>query len=381
MQGFQISPQALNAEQAETIKATLPAVGAAIEDITKNFYQRMFTAHPELLANTFNRGNQAQGAQQKALAASVATFATYLVSENTKSPDSLLSRIGHKHVSVGIRPDQYPIVHKHLFDAIEEVLTPEVFQGEVRAAWDAVYKEMERVLIDFESDLYQEREVAPGEVFLNTVVAKREELDPNTVRFQLDTTLDFKPGQYISVRQTLSDGAQQLRQYSLVNAPGTPLEFVVRKVNDDPQGEVSTQLCQHLQVGDELEISLPAGDLTLGEHERIVLVSSGIGATPMVGMLAALQGSQQQVAVYHQDKSELADVLRPQRERYLKGIANSSHTVAYRPERLSLEVAPDAHVYLCGGTDFLQAMREQLGHLPAEQLHFELFHPNDWLLA
>ena len=73
-----VKKAALSPEHAEIVRATLPAVGAAIGDITPNFYRRMFGAHPELLADTFNRGNQKQGAQQRALSASVATFATIL---------------------------------------------------------------------------------------------------------------------------------------------------------------------------------------------------------------------------------------------------------------------------------------------------------------
>src|SRR5690625_7561401 len=51
-----------------TVRETLPVVGAAIGDITPIFYKRMFTARPDLLRDLFNRGNQAQGEQQKALA-------------------------------------------------------------------------------------------------------------------------------------------------------------------------------------------------------------------------------------------------------------------------------------------------------------------------
>ncbi|WP_219921652.1 hypothetical protein [Brevibacterium oceani] len=55
------------------VRNTLPAVGAAIGDITPIVYKRMFTARPELLRDLFNRGNQAQGEQQKALAGAIRT--------------------------------------------------------------------------------------------------------------------------------------------------------------------------------------------------------------------------------------------------------------------------------------------------------------------
>src|SRR5699024_1018777 len=106
----------------ETVKATLPAVGENIETIAHTFYGMMFTAHPELLRDTFNRGNQKSGEQQKALAASVATFATMLVNPDAPDPVELLNRIAHKHVSLGITEDQYQIVHDHLLAALAEVL-------------------------------------------------------------------------------------------------------------------------------------------------------------------------------------------------------------------------------------------------------------------
>ena len=62
------------------MRETLPLVGKHVEEIAPVFYGRMFAAHPELLRDTFNRGNQAEGGQQKVLAASVATCATLLLS-------------------------------------------------------------------------------------------------------------------------------------------------------------------------------------------------------------------------------------------------------------------------------------------------------------
>ena len=66
----------LSPQSTEVIRATLPVVGAAIGDITTLFYRTMFDAHPELERDLFNRGNQKQGEQQKALAGAIAAFAT-----------------------------------------------------------------------------------------------------------------------------------------------------------------------------------------------------------------------------------------------------------------------------------------------------------------
>lgn len=396
MPNLNVNKNGLTPEQAEVVTQTLPVVGANIEKITPNFYNRMFAAHPELIADTFNRGNQKQGAQQKALAASVATFAATLVDPDAPAPDELLSRIGHKHISVGIKPEQYPIVHKHLFDAIEEILTPEVFQGAVRDAWDAVYLEMQRVLINFEKGLYDDLGVEAGDVFRAAHVVSREERGDDVAVFSVklddETPVSYLPGQYISVRQTMPDGAGQLRQYSLVGGKEGVLTFAVRRVDaseDLPAGEVSTQLWEKVQPGDAIEISLPAGDLVLDtkSDDPVVLISAGIGATPMIGMLDALVAadSKRDVVVLHADRAETADALRAERDNAVAALANARQQVWYEPDLMNLadtELPEGAQYYLCGGNGFLQAIRQQLADrgVVRDNVHFELFSPNDWLL-
>lgn len=94
----------LSEKSAATVRATLPAVGGAISEITALFYDRLFAAHPELLRDLFNRGNQAAGTQREALAGAIAHFATVLVEHPGQRPDAMLSRIAHKHASLGITP-------------------------------------------------------------------------------------------------------------------------------------------------------------------------------------------------------------------------------------------------------------------------------------
>ena len=104
------------------VEATLPVVAENIGEIAQRFYRHLFDAHPQLLDGVFNRGNQAEGTQQVALAGSVAAFASTLVKSPEQLPEQLLNRIAHKHASLGIRPEQYQVVHEHLFRAIADVL-------------------------------------------------------------------------------------------------------------------------------------------------------------------------------------------------------------------------------------------------------------------
>ena len=152
----------LTPESAAVVRATLPVISGAIGDITPVFYRRMFAAHPELERDLFNRGNQARGDQQRALAGAVAAYATLLVDDGP-DPRTVLARIAHKHASLGILPEQYPIVHEHLFAAIVEVLG-EAVTPEVAAAWDEVYWDMADALVSIELGLYGEAGVTPGDV-------------------------------------------------------------------------------------------------------------------------------------------------------------------------------------------------------------------------
>ncbi|MRH89854.1 hemin transporter [Nocardia sp. SYP-A9097] len=393
----------LEAEYAELIRATLPLVGAHIDEITALFYRKLFSAHPELLRNRFNRGNQTRGAQQRALAASIATFATHLVDPALPHPRELLSRIGHKHASLGVTADEYHIVHEHLFAAIVEVLGAETVTAEVAAAWDRVYWLMATTLIDLEAKLYAGAGVAPGEVFRDTRVVQRIDDPSGAATFVVESAdpaqplPDFLPGQYISVGADLPDGARQLRQYSLINSPGAHrLAFTVRRLvaaDGKPKGEVSSWLHETVGVGDLLTITLPFGDLTIDPDAGtpLVLISAGIGATPMVGILEYLvaTASERRTLVLHADHSELAHPLRERVADLVAALGDSDFRAWYqtsghgRMELAQVELPQDADFYLCGGNNFLQSVRGQLmaAGIPSGRVHFELFAPNDWLLA
>ena len=372
--------QDLEPAHAAMITATLPLVGANIDAITRSFYRRLFEAHPSLLRNLFNRGNQAQGAQQRALAASIATFATHLVNPDLPHPAELLSRIGHKHASLGITADQYPIVHEHLFAAIVEVLGADTVTAEVAEAWDRVYWIMADTLIDMERALYEEAGVAAGDVYRRARVTGRVDDPSGAVLVTVGgPAATFEPGQYVSVGVTLPDGARQLRQYSLVNASGSgELTFAVK-----PAGEVSGWIRDNLRVGDLIDITVPFGDLPAPQPGApLVLISAGIGITPMLGILEALPADAQ-VQVLHADRSEQSHPLRERQRELVERLPNATLQLWYE-DLLSLdgvELPADAEVYLCGNDGFVRAVRDQLVGRGITRVHCELFSPNDWLLS
>jgi nitric oxide dioxygenase len=209
----------LSEKARPVVQATLPVVAENIQEITKRFYQHMFGAHPELLNGLFNRGNQVEGAQQQALAGSIAGFASALVDTPDHLPEHLLSRIAHKHASLGIRADQYQIVHDNLMWAIGDVLGDAV-TPEVAAAWDEVYWLMADALINQERGLYSARGVKATTVWRQWEVEKKIPETDDVVTFvvkRIDDRLvrTSLPGQYVTVRMPMPDGVLQPRQYSL----------------------------------------------------------------------------------------------------------------------------------------------------------------------
>ncbi|WP_406435101.1 globin domain-containing protein [Streptomyces sp. NBC_00631] len=391
----------LSEPSAATVRATLPAVGAAIGEITERFYARLFAAHPELLRDLFNRGNQAAGTQRQALAGSIAAFATHLLDRPDQRPDAMLGRIAHKHASLGVAPEQYTVVHEHLFAAIVEVLADAV-TPEVAAAWDEVYWLMANALIAIEKRLYEESETTG---FRPWEVVERVTETADVVTFRVrpadgGAVRGFRAGQYVSVGVTLPDGARQIRQYSLSGAPGESVrQFSVKRVPGDtatPDGEVSNHLHARVREGDVLELSESYGDLVLGDvtDRPLLLASAGIGVTPMVSMLAALatDGHRAPVTVVHGDRSPADHALRADHTAYAGKLPDTAVHFFYERDAepgtrtglvdlTDVEVAPGTRAYLCGPLPFMRSVRTQLidkGVSPAD-IHYEVFGPDLWL--
>ena len=388
----------LSSQSTQVVRATLPIIGAAIGEITPIFYQRLFRAHPELERDLFNRGNQARGDQQAALASAIAAYATLLVAEDGPDPLDVLARIAHKHASLGITEDQYPIVHEHLFAAIVEVLGDAV-TPDVANAWDEVYWHMVGALVTIEKRLYAETGVADGEVWRTLVLRRRRQESPDTVSFVLGTAdrsalPPARPGQYLSVQVQLPDGARQIRQYSLTHADGVD-EWGI-SVRAVPGGEVSSFLHHNVFEGDEVRVSAPFGELVLEDSVApLVLISAGIGITPIIGILHYLVGigSTREVLVLHADRSPAQHAHRQELKELVGALEGATlhrwyEDLGARPPRDALRVGrvdlagvglpSGAEVYLCGPLPFMAGVRRVLieRHVPEADIHYEVFGPD-----
>jgi len=387
------------------IEATLPVVADNIEEIATRFYTHLFGEHPELIDGVFNRGNQAEKTQQMALAGSVAVFASSLVQVPEQLPEHLLSRIAHKHASLGITPAQYDIVHDNLFWAIADVLGDAV-TPEVAAAWDEVYWLMAYALINQERGLYSARGVRPETVWREWEVAEKIEETAEVVTFRMRRVDDrlvktSLPGQYITVQVPMPDGVRQPRQYSLTRADdGEHRQFSVKRVRGGgkPDGEVSNLLCDTVQVGDRLTMSLPFGDVVLDDSRPAVFASAGVGITPMAGMLShlAAAGSHLPITLLHADVEEASFALRHQVLEDLGTLTSGTVHVWYENGAESslavdgvhagvmdldeVKLPDDAGYYLCGPLPFMQAVRSALIQrgVRARDIQYEVFGPDLW---
>jgi len=398
------SPQSLLSARSEAVvQATAGVVAEHAEQISARFYPRMFAEHPDLL-RLFNQGNQATGVQSRALAASVVAYAVQLIDPDAPSFHHVMQRIAYKHISLGIRPEQYTIVGHHLLAAVAEVLGDAV-TPEVADAWSEVYWLFATQLIAEEARLYQQANVDPTHPVRPYRVIRRIEETHGVVSLVLEPAdggelSEICPGQYVSVFVDLPNGDRQPRQYTVSsNTSGTRLQITVSRLNGvdgAPDGQVSSFLHDHIVPGDLLDISAPAGDFfDQSSSAPILLASAGAGITtvlPIVEHIARTQ-PERPVIVAHADRTAQDHALRNAVLHVGRQIDDFTAYTWYetveagdrdsRPGRMDLSTVPlpeDVQVFTCGPLPFMRQVRSTLlaRGVPAVQIRYEVFGPDLW---
>ncbi|HEY0332538.1 MAG TPA: NO-inducible flavohemoprotein [Stenotrophomonas sp.] len=391
----------------DQVRATAPLLQRDGETLTRHFYARMFRGNPEL-REIFNQGHQHGGQQQRALAAAVAGYAEHIDDPSVLAP--VITRIVHKHVSLGVRAEHYPVVGGHLLATIREVLGA-LATDALMDAWTAAYGQLADLLVAEEARLYNETAQRPGgwTGWRSFRVATRRQESVEIVSFELipadgGRVPPYVPGQYVSVRVFVPElGLAQARQYSLSDAPGSDrLRISVKRergAGASPDGKVSGVLHACLQEGDIVEMAPPMGDFQLHEDRQtpVVLLSGGVGLTPMVSMLNHLVGGEQsrQIRFVHGCRDRSTHAMKDHVNAIARDRDNVHKVVFYEHVeptdrdgedydhvgRIDLhrirEVAilPDADYYLCGPLPFMgeqQRVLRELG-VPDERIHAEAF--------
>jgi MOSC domain-containing protein YiiM/ferredoxin-NADP reductase len=207
-------------------------------------------------------------------------------------------------------------------------------------------------------------------------------------------------GQYVVVRLQPATGGPFFRSYSLSGPLST--EHYRISVKIEPNGAAGTYLREHVRVGNALDVSSPRGSFILQSGERpVVLLSAGIGATPVLAMLYALAAasSTRQVVWLYAARDQEHHPFAAEVRRLMLALAHGRSYVCYsRPGlrdkmgkdfdatgHLSRSIFDDvgvpreADVYLCGPNRFMADMKEVLAMLgiAPERIHVEIFNGSE----
>ena len=385
----------LNQDQIAIINATVPAVKAHARDITNCFYPLMFARYPEV-KRYFNHTNQIQGTQREALANAVIAYAGNI--ERLEALGEAVSLIAHKHCSLGILPEHYPIVGECLLAAISDVLGDAATE-EVLSAWGAAYEQLAAILIGVEETIYEQNQQRLGGWRGERAFRLVDRVEESTLitSYYLhpvdgEPLVSFLPGQYVGVVLHIH-GEEIRRNYSLSDAPGK--HGIRISVKREPDGVVSNYLHEHFVVGDEIAVTAPCGDFVLDDSQRpLVLLSGGVGITPTMSMLNTCVTSGREIIFIHAALNSQVHAFRDHvaelSARYdnLKSFTiydqalsgDTPDAKGYLSAELLAQWLPenrDVELYFLGPKPFMQAVSGFVRDLkiPEAQVHYEFFGP------
>jgi ferredoxin-NADP reductase/MOSC domain-containing protein YiiM/ferredoxin len=243
--------------------------------------------------------------------------------------------------------------------------------------------------------------VAPGFRPLHVAAIDRDSVDVISLTMESPDGQPVAkplPGQYVVLRLQASAGGPPLfRSYSLSGSVSSDSSYRI-SVKIEPNGAAGTYLRDHVGPGDVLDVSLPRGGFILQPGERpVVLLSAGIGATPVLAMLHGLAAgaSDRQILWLHAARDRAHHPFAAEARRLVRELANGRSYVCYsQPDsqdkqgedfdaagRLSRAVLDavgiprEADVYLCGPSRFMSDMKEALTSLgvASDRIRVELF--------
>jgi len=245
--------------------------------------------------------------------------------------------------------------------------------------------------------------VAPGFRPLAVTAIDQESADVLSLTMQSPDGQPLRmalPGQYVVLRLQRTDGAPLFRSYSLSGPLSTERYRISVKIEAD--GAAGTYLREHVRLGDAIDVSSPRGSFILQSGERpVVLLSAGIGATPVLAMLYALAAarSTRQVLWVHAARDRQHHPFAPEVRHLMLALSHGRSYVCYsRPaarDRLGEDFDAAGHlsrsvfdqvglpkegdVYLCGPSRFMAEIKDELATfgLAPERIHLELFNGSE----
>ncbi|MBB4408679.1 NO-inducible flavohemoprotein [Agrobacterium radiobacter] len=399
----QLSPQTI-----ELVKASVPALAAHGSEITKRMYAKLF--EDEHIKNLFNHANQGEGGSQvHALAAAILGYAQNI--ENLAVLTPVVERIAHKHIGYDILPEHYPYVARALLAAISDVLG-EAATPEILDAWGEAYWFLADILKGREANLRDAIESQSGgwngwRMFTITEKLPESEVVTSFILRPTDggKVIMHRPGQYLTLR-LIVNGDQVKRNYSISCGPND--EFYRISVKREANGDGGSRyLHDEAHVGTVLEVTPPAGDFFLPDEPArpVVLLSGGVGLTPMVSMLEAIARDYPELSAHfvHGALNSATHAM----DRHIRSLATGHGRVAVttfysEPSGSDSEGLSHDHdgfitidwlrkntslftsdFYLCGPKPFLRSLVNGLlqAGVSGDRIHYEFFGPTDELIA
>jgi nitric oxide dioxygenase len=406
-------PAPLSAGTIALVKATVPALEAHGMAITRRMYEHLFRNAE--IRNLFNQSHHGDsGSQPRALASAVLAFAKNV--DNLVALGPAVERIAQKHVTLNILPEHYPFVADALLTAIAEILG-DAATSEILAAWGEAYWFLAELLIGREAAIYRDLETTDGgwrgwRDFVVEEVREESAIIRSLILVPADggRVVRHKPGQYLGFALDLPGMGRVKRNYSISCAPNDrAYRITVRRERrpGTPDGLASNWLHDQARPGTVLRAAPPAGEFFLDEGAcgPVVLVSGGVGLTPMVSMLEAIAAERPDLPVWYIHGAENGRVhaMRDHVRALAAGRGNirlhSFYAAPDAADRLGQDYderglisadwlarhtpVADATYFLCGPKPFLRALVTGLAAkgVPAERIRYEFFGPADELLG
>lgn len=298
-----------------------------------------------------------------------------------------------------------------MLHAVKDVLGDTATE-EVLGAWKKAYNEIAKAFIDIEQKLYQETEQLHG----GWRGYRSFHVDQKVNESNLITSFYLKPkdgkpiasyqaGQYLTLKAEIK--GRRIRTSAITVFLMRPAKMITEfpsnaktHTGTHRQGLSPAILHNQVQIGDILKFSAPAGDFVINSTDLpLVLISGGVGITPLLSMLntTAEQQPQRQVTFIHSAKNSEFHAFKEHVAELAEKHPNIHSIVCYEAptsEDRSLQnfdkegyvtlawlqsILPDkdADFYFCGPIPFMKAVNNALKQwgVPKNNIHYEVFNP------
>jgi NAD(P)H-flavin reductase/hemoglobin-like flavoprotein len=267
-------PRLLDSDELGMIDENLRLIDHQSDRVISYFYAALFVDAPHLRALFPAAMDTQRDRLFRALTGAVRDMA---------DPDrfaTIMGQLGRDHRKYGVRAEHYDVLGRALVTALRRY-SEGYWVPELERAWERGYAAMADAMLRGA----QEAAATQPAWWKGEIVAHERRCDDLAVLLvRTDRPYDYEPGQYASIETPYR--ARSWRTYSMATAPSADglLEFHVRAL---PHGWVSGPLVWRAQVGDQLRIGAPMGDMRVDQQSNrdLLMVAGGTGLAPLKSII------------------------------------------------------------------------------------------------